>query len=363
MEIKEKLRELPSCPGVYLMKDALDSVIYVGKSKNLKSRVGSYFQSSKAHPPKVVKLVKHLKDFDYITTDTEFEAFMLECKLIREIKPIYNKLLKSPKSYSYMNINMVEKYPSIEITGEPCKNDGSLCFGPYTGRNTVERALQGIKECCRILCTSGSPKASACLNHSLGLCIGICLDDAAREQYRTIIGSVVKLLNGSDKGILEEMEAKMDSAASKLDFETAARFRDYIGAVRSLIGKAKVVEYTKENKNIVVLERLDDNSLKFFLIKGNKVLYSEKYAAGSNSIEKMKQILKTNILAYFSAGSAAASIEVGSEDIDESQIIYSYLNSKSSSSRHLIIPGTWLNASRGDKLDKALSKLLLPENA
>jgi excinuclease ABC subunit C len=167
MDSKEKVKKLPSCPGVYLMKDSLGSVIYVGKSKNLKNRVGSYFQESKSHSPKVVKLVKNIKDFDHIITDTEFEAFLLENKLIKEIMPIYNKLLKSPKSYSYIKISTNEKYPLIEISDESDKNDGNLYFGPYTNRNTAERGLQGIKEYCRISCTGSFQKASACLNYSL----------------------------------------------------------------------------------------------------------------------------------------------------------------------------------------------------
>ena len=314
MDLKEKVKALPSCPGVYLMKDSLDSVIYVGKSKNLKNRVGSYFQNSKSHSPKVLKLVKNLKDFEYIITDTEFEAFMLECKLIKEIKPMYNKLMKSPKSYSYIKIKINAKYPSIEISNEFDKNDGYIYFGPYTNKNTLEKGLLGIKECCKILCNNNLQKASSCFNYSLGLCIGMCLDSTPREEYLNILNKIINLLNGSDKSILEEMEHVMNSSSEKFDFETAAKYRDYISAVNYLVDKVKVVKFTKENKNIAFLEYLDKNTYKFFLIKGNKILFSEKYVIKDSDLEKLKAIFKNNILFYFNIKEDP--LKIGKEEID-----------------------------------------------
>jgi excinuclease ABC subunit C len=137
LNLKEKIKIIPSAPGVYLMKDSLQSIIYVGKSKDLKSRVSSYFINSKSHSPTVVKLVKNIKDFEYILTDTEFEAFMLECKLIREIKPMYNKKMKSPLSYTYIKIH--KDYTNIETSTESVQDDGNFYFGPYTSKGTVEK--------------------------------------------------------------------------------------------------------------------------------------------------------------------------------------------------------------------------------
>jgi excinuclease ABC subunit C len=285
---------------------------------------------------------------------------MLESKLIKQMNPIYNRLLKSPKSYSYIKISITEKYPDIEIKSESSKSDGNLYFGPYTNRNTVERGLQGIKECCKILCTSSSQKTSPCLNYSLGLCIGVCLDDAPREQYLTIFDKILQLLRGTDRSIIEAMEYNMNSASEKLDFESAAKYRDYLRAVNSLIGKVKVVEYTKKNRNIVVLENLSNDCIKLFLIKGNRVLLSEKYFLKDFDFEKLKLILKTNILTYFINTAKKDSIEIVREEIDESQIIYSYLNSKSSNCRHVIISEKWLNPSNSAKIDNAIDKLFIP---
>jgi excinuclease ABC subunit C len=352
MDLKEKVKNLPSSPGVYLMKDSSGSIIYVGKSKNLKNRVGSYFHSSKAHSPKVVKLVKNIKDFEYILTDTEFEAFMLECKLIQQLKPFYNKMMKSPLSYVYIKIKMNEKYPSIDFCSERVEADGSLYFGPYTNKNTVERAVQGIKESCKLLCSGTSRSNSNCLNYSLGLCMGICMGDAAKDQYDSIINNIINLLNGTDRKILEEMNEKMSSAAEKFDFETAAKYRDYISAVSYLLSKEKVIEFTEENKNIAMLEHLGDNCVKFFLVKGNKVLYNNKFDISCFDIKQ----LETAVITYFKDQEQNYSTKVNREEIDEAQIIYSYL--KNSSCRYAVIAEEWLDSDSHAALKKTLAKLL-----
>ncbi|MBU5486000.1 GIY-YIG nuclease family protein [Clostridium sp. MSJ-11] len=362
MDLKEKAKGLPSCPGVYLMKDSLNNVIYVGKSKNLKNRVSSYFQNSKSHTPKVVKLVKNLKDFDYITTDTEFEAFILECKLIKEIKPLYNKLMKSPKSYCYIRIKFKEKHPYIELSSEYSKDDDGVYFGPYTNKNTVERAIQGIKEYFKILCTNNSQKDSYCLNYSLGLCIGMCLDKTSKEKYFDIFNKVVNLFNGTDKSIIERMEFNMNSSSEKFDFEKAIKYRDYLTSINYIIDKVKVVEYTEENKNIALLEYLNDDMIKFFLIKGNKIFFNEKYILKDFDVEKLKHILKNNILLYFNDKSLNDSIEVGRDEIDESQIIYTYLESKSNDCRYVIISEKWLKDINDIDFDHEINNLLIVES-
>lgn len=362
MKLKEKVRKLPSCPGVYLMKDSPGNVIYVGKSKNLKSRVGSYFQDSKSHPPKVVKMVRNIADFEYIITDTEFEAFLLENKLIKEYKPVYNKLLKNTRAYTYIKISLDEKQPAIEITDEPVDGDECVYFGPYASKNTVERGLQGIKECCRILCTSGCKKASPCLNYSLGLCIGICMDSGAKKQYIEILVKICELLSGNDGSIIEAMEQNMGAASEKLDFEGAAKYRDYISAVKYMVGKVKVLEHAKKNKNIVLLEALEDGSAKYFLIKGSKVLFCEKRSPEDSGGEKLKAALKANIPAYFDNKASKCPVEITKEEADQAHIIYSYINNRANGCRHTIIKAAWLNASKASELDCALDRMLHVES-
>lgn len=355
MDLKEKIKNLPSSSGVYLMKDSLQGIIYVGKSKNLKSRVSSYFVNSKAHSPKVVKLVKNIKDFQYILTDTEFEAFMLECKLIKEIKPTYNKKMKSPLSYTYIKI--YKDYSNIEISKDDVKDDGSFYFGPYTSKSTVQKALQGIKEYYKIMCSSNYRKASPCLNYSLGSCIGFCFDDSVKEEYKNILCKIIDLLSGTNKVVLEEMELNMRVAAERFDFETAAKYRDYIAVINSLINREKVIEFTEINRHIALLEYLTEDSFKFFLISGGKVLFKDKYNISSCNIESLKITLRNNMLYYFKNENLNNLVEIGKDEIDEAQIIYSYLKGKQNNCRHTVISEEWIYEDNHLCIDEALKKL------
>lgn len=358
LEIKEKIKKLPSSPGVYLMKDSLDTTIYVGKSKNLRNRVGSYFVNSKSHSPKVVKLVKNLKDFDYILTDTEFEALLLECKLIKEIKPIYNRQMKSPKGYCYIKIKMNEKYPDIEVCHEPNSSDGNLYFGPYTNKNTVEKGLCAIKEHSKILCTNSSRKASGCLKYSMNLCIGMCTANPPEEHYFALVEKVIKLLKGTDSTILEEMEQEMNIAAENFDFEGAAKYRDYIRAAKHLVSTAKIISFTEANKNIALVEFLNDKEIKFFLIRYNKLLFSERYKLTEFSINEIKHKFKSNIMPHFS-NALKSSTNVGKDEIDEVHIIYNYLKSKESTCKYITIPEQWINDRDSLNVDRAIDEFIL----
>lgn len=359
MELMEKLQNLPSLPGVYLMKDSQGGIIYVGKSKNLKNRVRSYFQNSKHHSPKVLKLVNHLKDFEYILTDTEFEAFLLECKLIRELKPMYNKLMKSPLSYPYLRINICDKFPCLEISNDYDENDGCLYWGPYTNKNTVERGILGIKEFCRILCSSSTIKNTVCLNYSLGLCLGMCLGGNNMKQYFEVLFKIIGLLNGSDKSILEEMDQKMRMASEKFDFENAAKYRDFISAVNHLLHNSKIIDFAEENKNIVLVENLSMEMLKFFLIKGDRVLFTEKYPVSGHALKHLKSTLKKHILVYFNDESINKPVEIGKEELDQAQIIYAYLKKNKESLRHAVIPENWIQNKMYKNIDTALDNLLV----
>ncbi|WP_066391201.1 GIY-YIG nuclease family protein [Neobacillus mesonae] len=325
MFLKEKVQALPLSPGVYLMKDANGSVIYVGKAKNLKRRVQSYFQNSQAHSKKVEKLRQNIKDFDVILTDTEFEAFMLECRLIHEIKPFFNRQMKNPQLYAFINVHMEDNYPRIEVSNGPCANKDCLRFGPFKNRNTVEMAVVGLKEFCKILCSSSSKTHSPCLNYSLGLCMGICLGDSAAGQYKMMINKIIALLTGEDLEILEGMKQKMLHAAENFEFETAAKYRNFLEAIHSLLYKEKVIEFTEENKTIVMVEFLTDRSFKLFLIKRSKILFGQKYELGN--VEELIPTIKVHLKDRLTADDPSLPNTVSKEEIDEAQIIYSYLES------------------------------------
>lgn len=341
------------------MKDTLDNIIYVGKSKNLKNRVQSYFYKSKSHSPKVEKLIKNLKSFEYILTDTEFEAFMLECKLIKELKPMYNRMMKSPLSYTYIRIQNNLEYYKIEITIDSYENDGNLYFGPYTNKNTVEKAVQGIKDFYKINCTNPSKKGKVCLNYSLGLCIGMCLGGSKMEHYNVIISKIIDLINGTNKIILEEMEQQMLSASEKFDFETAAKIRDYISAISILINKEKIIKFTELNQYIIMLEHLNNCTIKLFLIRRNKILYSNKYTFEKTNIKQVKEMINVDISTYFKDVSQSSQKKINKYEIDEAEIIYSYL--KCSSCNYIVIPEEFFNSKNVLNLNEVLNKLL-PSN-
>lgn len=351
MTLKEKVKNLPSCPGVYLMKDSLGTIIYVGKSKNLKNRVRSYFYKSKHSSSKLEKLVQNLKDLDYIVTDTEFEAFMLECQLIKKLKPAYNKLMKNPLAYTYIKITMDESYPKIEVTNNNDENPRNLYFGPYATKGIIENALECIKEFYKINCSNPTKKNSTCLNHSLGLCLGMCTGSRAKAQYNNIIKKIIGFINGLDNTLILELDEAMNKASEEFNFEAAAKYRDCIEAIKSLMNKEKVIDFTKANNNILMLESLKENCIKAFYIKGNKVIFSKKYTFYSLSKELI-QVLKNDILINFNTDVLSSSIKVTRDDIDEAQIIYSYL--RTSNCKYIIIPDEHLKSINSTKIDEAI---------
>ncbi|WP_462413058.1 UvrB/UvrC motif-containing protein [Neobacillus sp. Marseille-QA0830] len=337
------------------MKDGYGNVIYVGKAKNLKRRVQSYFQNSSSHSKKTIKLKNNIDDIEVRLTDTEFEAFILECELIQNIKPFFNRKMKNPQGYTYITIQMDHEYPEINVTADPSPNDRTLCFGPFISKNTIEKAIIGIKEFCRILCTQPSKKTSTCLNYSLGLCIGMCAGDAAAKQYRAIINNIIGLLNGTDQSLLNQMTNKMNEASAKLDFETARKYRDDLDAIHFLLNKEKVIGFIEENKNIAILEYLDDDHFKLFLIRRNKVLFSAKYAILSYGFEEMLASIKMNMLKYFTTIKIQDSSNLSKTEIDTAQIIYSYL--QNGSCRYTIIPDEWVE-SNNIELENAIIQFI-----
>lgn len=336
------------------MKDYLGHIIYVGKSKNLKNRVQSYFQNSTNHSKKVEKLVTQIKDFDYILTDTEFEAFMLECQLIQKIKPFYNKLMKSPQSYTYITFRMNKGIYRIECTYEKDLKNGCFSFGPYTSKKVVGKAIQHLQECFKLQCSNQGNTNNPCLNYSLGLCIGICFQSTAAKEYQRIMTSFIALLKGTDEGLLKEMHNLMMEAAVLADFERAAKLRDGLEAIQSLIQKEKVLTFTKDKKNIVVLEKINDCKVKLFLINQNKILLKKGYVLEKNRLD-FGEWMKLNIQTCFKQTASNIAFEMKKEEIDEAQIVYRYLNRETSA--YLVIPENWLEKD-DSQLDNAIQQYI-----
>lgn len=350
MNVKEKVKQLPLTPGVYLMKDQQGTVIYVGKAKSLKKRVQTYFQNTASHPQKIKKMVANVDDFDYILTDTEFEAFMLECKLIKELKPLFNKRMKSHLSYTYIRIKTDGPYRKIFITPDRKEHDAALYFGPYSSPIYVKKAIENLKEAFHMNCLHPL-KGSPCLNYSLGKCNGLCLGGDAVGQYNAIVDKFIALLQGTDMDILEEWERKMEQASEEFRFEEAVKYRNYRKSLSLLLYKESVIHFSEENKNIAVIERLSDEKVKLCLIKGHEIIFSEKFAF--ENAEHLSEAIRI----HFQANAHRESLTISKENLDQAQIIYSYLNS--TNARFTIIPDHWIESSEFAELDDEIRNLLM----
>ena len=353
MNLKEKVKNLPLTPGVYLMKDQKGTVIYVGKAKSLKKRVQTYFQNSAAHPQKIKKMVANTNDFHVLHTDTEFEAFLLECKLIKELKPLFNKRMKSHLSYSYIAITMDGPYRKISIASEKTAGDGTIYFGPYTSMIYVKKAIENVKEYFKINCLQPL-KGAPCLNYTLGKCNGLCLGGTGVEQYNRSVEIFISFLQGSDSELLDELEQKMINASEQYQFEEAAKYRNYLKSFSILLYKENMIQFTGRNKNIVVVEWINDDALKVFLIKGHKVIFSKEYCP--ENFRQLSKEIRESIFNFFQQNEKRKSVIIGKEELDEAQIIFSYLNG--GNARFIVIPEEWLDGSESEKLDASIEQLL-----
>lgn len=326
MSLQEKIKQFPLTPGIYLMKDSLGNIIYVGKSKQLRTRVQSYFQPSRQVSRKIENLTYNVKDIDYIETDTEFEALLLECQYIHELKPRYNSLMKNPSRYCYITIDEKERWPSIDIVPTLSQKGNQHYFGPFSNRNAVERALQGVKEHFKIDCLHFPQRKGPCLNYSLGQCMGLCIGKY-HEEYRQIILQIIKLFQGKNSSLINELEKAMENFAKECHYEKAAKYRDHLNSLRSLLRQERAIEFIKGDKKIAVFEPLQDNSFKFFLIQGNQVLERKKYSLSLNQGESVAadRIVQTILSFQLNGNTKPQTRIIGKEGIDEAQIIYQYL--------------------------------------
>lgn len=262
-DINEELKKLPTCPGVYMHKDRLGTVIYVGKAVNLRNRVRQYFRNSSQHSPKVRSMVSNIAEFDYITCGTEMEALILECNLIKKYMPKYNILLKDDKTYPYIEVTMSEEFPRVIRTRE-VKRDENRYFGPYSDGTAVWRILKMIDEMYPLkkCSTLHFPENTRpCLNYFIGKCKGICVGKADREEYLEMIRDILGILGGKDAGVIRKLEGKMMEASDALKYEEAAKYRDYIRALRSLSEKQRATMVREHDIDILIPIRTHHNQI------------------------------------------------------------------------------------------------------
>ena len=328
-DIIENLKKLPDSPGVYIHKDRLGEVIYVGKAVSLRNRVRQYFQSQKNMDSKVSAMVSHIAEFEYITTATEMEALILECNLIKRYSPKYNILLRDDKTYPYIKITMKEDYPRILKTRR-VENDGARYFGPYSDAGAVNRIVDLMGEIYRLKKCSAQrfPKGfRPCLNYHIEQCRGICTGYVSKDEYRETVNKVAEFLGGSTKPLVNEMKAKLEAAAEQLDFETAAKYRDNIMALEAINEKQRVVLRSDKDMDIILtLKGREDSFIVVFYVRDGKLSGRENFEMHTEGEESSGEMISSFIKQYYGELTSGPKEILTEEALSDANILSDYLS-------------------------------------
>lgn len=306
-ELENKLQRLPERPGVYLMKDAAGQIVYVGKAVSLKHRVRQYFKGT-GHVGKVGAMVALVQDFDYILTDSEVEALILECNLIKKHRPKYNILLKDDKHYPYIQVTTQEEYPRILLTRK-VERDNNRYFGPYTSAKAVRDTIEVIKRIFPIRTCSRSvsgnpPKERPCLNFHIRQCWGPCQGDVQKDAYRTMIKDVCRFLEGRQEDLLKEFKSQMTEAAEQMRFEQAAVLRDRIAAVERILEGQKIISTDFSDQDVVALAQGErESAVQVFFIRGGKLISAEHFILEQTLESSRPEILQSFIEQFYTMAS------------------------------------------------------------
>ena len=332
-DIREELKKLPDHPGVYIMHDDRDAIIYIGKAISLKNRVRQYFQTSRNKGPKIEKMVTHIDHFEYILTDSELEALVLECNLIKEHRPKYNTMLKDDKTYPYIKVTLGEAYPRV-LFSRQMKKDKSKYYGPYTSAGAVKDTIELVQKLFQIrTCNRTLPrdigKERPCLNYHIHQCQAPCQGYISKEDYRTQIRSAMELLNGNFNPVIRDLEEKMQAASEALEFEKAMEFRDLLTSVRQVAQKQKITSFDGEDRDILALAMDDrDAVVQVFFIRGGKMLGREHYYLTGTNEETEGAVLSAFIKQMY-AGTPYIPKEIWLEqEVEDADAILEWLSAK-----------------------------------
>ena len=305
--LKNKLDNLPERPGVYLMRSADNTVIYVGKAKILKNRVKQYFQSQTNQPIKVRKMVEHISDIDYIITDTEVEALMLECNLIKQYRPYYNIMMKDDKSYPYLKLTLGDDYPKLEFTRKRKFDDGKY-FGPYVNAYAARQTMNALRlfyplKMCNKKTTFGSKIGNVCLNYHIGQCAGVCQGTIDPTVYAGYIDEIDEILSKGTDPLIRKLEEEMYKESDLLHFEAAGTIKEYIEAIKNLDQKQKMSDASTDDRDIIALASDEKNAcIQLFIIRNGKIIRTATKYMRTDSDESA-EILSSFIKQYYTSGS------------------------------------------------------------
>ena len=338
--IEEELKKLPGRPGVYIMHDAHDDIIYVGKAISLKNRVRQYFQSSRGKSAKILQMVERIRRFEYIVTDSELEALVLECNLIKEHRPKYNTMLKDDKTYPFIKVTLGEEYPRV-LFSRTMKKDKSRYFGPYTSATAVKDTIDLVKKLYKIRsCSKNLPrdigKERPCLYYQIGQCNAPCQGTFTKEEYRKSVADAIDFLNGNHGLVLRELEEKMNQASEDMEFEKAIEYRDLMRSIRQVSQRQKITSGDGEDKDVLALALEDaddtvsaaDAVVQVFFIRGGKMIGREHFYLRVAPQDTKAIILNSFIKQYY-AGTPFVPRELMIEtEIEDHELVETWLTQK-----------------------------------
>ncbi len=342
-DIQEELKKLPKCPGVYIMHDEADTIIYVGKAINLHNRVRSYFRKNIGRGPQIDKMVTLIRRFEYIVTDSELEALVLENNLIKEHRPKYNTMLKDDKTYPYIKVTVGEVYPRV-LFSRMMKKDHSKYFGPYTSAAAVKDTIELINKLYQLrTCNKNLPKDCgsdrACLNYHIGQCMAPCQGNIPEDVYRENVKKALDFLNGNYQEILKELEQKMQEASENLKFEEAIRYRDLFNSVKQVAQKQKITGSGGEDKDVIALAcDGTDAVVQVFFVRDGKLMGREHFYMTHVSETPPAQIL-LDFVKQFYAGTPFIPRELMlQEEIEDTEILEQWLTKRKGARVYIKVP-------------------------
>lgn len=342
-DIPEELKKLPGKPGVYIMHDETDMIIYVGKAISLKNRVRQYFQSSRNKGAKIEQMVTHIRRFEYIVTDSELEALVLECNLIKEHRPKYNTMLMDDKTYPFIKVTVNEPFPRV-MMARRMKKDKAKYFGPYTSagavKDTIEliRKLYHIRSCNRSL-PKDIGKERPCLNYHIHQCHAPCQGYISREEYRKSIDEVVRFLNGNYDPILKELEEKMLDASENLEFEKAIEYRELLASVQKIAQKQKITDTAGDDRDIIAMaSEGEDAVVQVFFIRGGRLIGRDHFYLKIAENDTKSEILSSFIKQFYAGTPYIPAELMLPEEIEDQEIIEEWLTTRREHKVRLRIP-------------------------
>ena len=355
--IEEELKKLPDQPGVYIMHDSRDAIIYIGKAVSLRKRVHQYFQPSHDEGIKKAQMVKQIARFEYIVTDSELEALVLECNLIKEHRPKYNTMLRDDKTYPYIRVTLGEDFPRVLFSRQQ-KKDKSRYFGPYTSAGAVKDTIELVNKIYQLrTCNRNLPRDTGkdrpCLNYHIHQCTAPCQGYITKEAYRERVDAVVEFLNGNYAPVLKSLEEKMNTASANLEFEKAIEYRELLNSVRQIAQKQKITHTDGEDKDIIALAADDrDAVVQVFFIRDGKLIGRDHFYVKIGTEDTKAQILTTFIKQFYSGTPFIPREIMLPQEIEEQEVLADWLGEKRGSKVYIRVPQKGMN----DKLVELAQK-------